>query len=463
MQKKKMKKKADWITKEKKRKIKKKDKGIVEIMMLMHHFFKELPVWLNEMTDPRNPSYTTYSQADLVLMGVLKNMCAVKSMRSMEEKFNEDTCIDTLRILSGDHGLSEMPHADTLNYYLERLSPKCLADVRKKMVKSLIRKKSFYRAKLFGKYWRIIVDGTGLFYFREKHCENCLITTITREEEGKEVKVKRYYHKVLEAKLVLAPDIMISLDTEFIENENEEVSKNDCELNAAKRLLGRLKKDYPRLPACLQGDSLYAAEPIMGICRRYGWKYILTQKETRQKSLAESYEWIAQGGGAEAVKKIGKEKGTGEYINHVEETAGKQEEANMYRYWYETEESGKKGTCGFQWITNIELTKRNLEEMIEAGRGRWKIENEGFNNQKNGIYDIEHLNSRDSTAMKNHYLITQIADIIMQIYLSYSPLRKEIRQSIKNTSSWLLESFRRHTVTDEDVSYITRYTTVYLE
>lgn len=190
---KKLKKKADWLTKAKKRKMKKKDRGIVEIMMLTRHFFKELPQWLNEMTDPRHPSYTTYSQADLVLMGMLKNMCAVKSMRSMEETFNEDACIATLRILSGDQGLSEMPHADTLNYYLERLSPQCLADVRKKMVKSLIRKKSFSRSRLLGKYWRVIIDGTGLFYFREKHCENCLVTTVTREVDGKEVKVKRYY------------------------------------------------------------------------------------------------------------------------------------------------------------------------------------------------------------------------------------------------------------------------------
>ena len=110
-----------------------------------------------------------------------------------------------------------MPHCDTLNYYLEKLSPKCLADVRKHMVKSLIRMKSFNRARLMGKYWRIIIDGTGLFYFKEKHCGNCLVTTITREEDGKEIKVKRYYHKVLEAKLVLSADIMISLDTEFLQ------------------------------------------------------------------------------------------------------------------------------------------------------------------------------------------------------------------------------------------------------
>ena len=130
---------------------------------------------------------------------------------------------------------------------------------------------------------------------------------------------------------------------------------------------------------------------------------------------------------------------------------------------YETKGAGTKELHEFQWITNIELTRKNLEEMIEAGRGRWKIENEGFNNQKNGIYEIEHLNSRNSNAMKNHYLITQIADIIMQLYLSFSPLMRGIGQSIKNTSSRLLESFRRQTVTDEDVSYITRYTTVYLE
>lgn len=43
-------------------------------------------------------------------------------MRKMEENFNKDTCIETLRFLSGNQKLKEMPHYDTLNYYLERLS-----------------------------------------------------------------------------------------------------------------------------------------------------------------------------------------------------------------------------------------------------------------------------------------------------------------------------------------------------
>ena len=161
---------------------------------------------------------------------------------------------------------------------------------------------------------------------------------------------------------------------------------------------------------------------------------------------------------------IGKERGNGYFVNHVEETAGKTETANIYEYWYEEQDKkGKQVKHSFQWITDIEVTKRNLEEMVEAGRGRWKIENEGFNKQKNGIYDIEHLNSRDSNAMKNHYLLAQIADILMQLYVAWNPLVREMGQSIKNTSSGLLESFRRQTVTDEDVLYIHQYTTVYLE
>lgn len=47
---------------------------------------------------------------------------------------------------------------------------------------------------------------------------------------------------------MLSENVIISIGTEFIENENEEVSKQDCELNAAKRLLERIKKniqDYP--------------------------------------------------------------------------------------------------------------------------------------------------------------------------------------------------------------------------
>lgn len=445
------------MTKKEKRERKKKDRGIVDFMMLTKHFFKDLTKWIQEMEDPRNQSYITYNQSDLGYLAILKNVCSRHSMRQMEESFNEENCIDTLRLMSGNKNLDEMPHYDTLNYYLERLSPSCLSELRKKMVASLIRGKQFNRGRLIGEYWRVILDGTGLFYFKEKHCDNCLCTTRILED-GK--KIRLYHHKVLEAKIVLSDKVVISLGTEFIENENEDVSKQDCEMNAAKRLLTRIKKEYPRLPICIQGDALYATEPMMKLCKENQWQYIFTQKDSRQKLLNESFKWIKEGSGAIKTENLCKENGTSFYANHVEEVAGKTEVMNVYEYCYINE---KNEEVRFQWISSIELAKKNLEEMILAGRGRWKIENEGFNNQKNGLYRIEHINSRNSNAMKNHYLFTQIADILMQLYIVWNPFIKELGQSIKNTSSELLESFRRQTVTNEDVSYIFRYTTVYLE
>ena len=97
-----MKKRNEWLRKSKKRKIKKKDRGIVDFMMIQNHFFKELPKWINDMQDARHQSYIQYTQSDYVFMGILKNICSVQSMCQMEENFNEEECINTLRILSGN-------------------------------------------------------------------------------------------------------------------------------------------------------------------------------------------------------------------------------------------------------------------------------------------------------------------------------------------------------------------------
>ena len=455
-----MKRKNEWNRKAMKRRIKNASNGIVELLKIIHHFFDDFKSWIGEMKDPRCIPYCTYTQQDYIFMAILKNICGQKSMSSMDENFNEDICIKTLQIMSGDNELNEMPHKDSLNYYLERLEPNCLSDLREKMIKRLIRMKSFNRARVLNKYWRVILDGTGIHYYKEKPDEHCLVSTVTKEDG---TKVKMYYRKVLEAKIILGDKLVFSLDTEFIENENENVSKQDCEVRAAERLLNRVKENYPRMDFCIQGDALYATEPFMAFCREKQWQYLFTIKDGRQPLLTETFRWIIQGDDENTVKNIGAELGTGKFCNHVEVTAGKNGVANMFEYAFEKPQNEETRNYHFQWITNIMIDKKNLEELVGAGRGRGKIENEGFNNQKNGIYDIEHLNSHNYNAIKNHYILTQISDIIMQLYLSWSPLLKQAKTTIKNTSAWLLESFRTHTITEADVSYIETYTTIYLE
>ena len=451
---------SNRLTRMKKKMLREKDKGIVDFAKIQYHFFPDLIDDLGKIKDPRKENYIDYSSEELIYPLILKNSCTIESMRQMTEWFEDANCATNLEKLM-DREIENIPHYDTINNFLERLDIRELNKIKVRMIKRLIRNKSFYQARMPRKQWMVILDATGLYHFKEKHCDNCLVKEI-KDKEGNKKKV--YYHNVLEAKIVLADKIVISLGTEFIENEREDVDKQDCEINASKRLLKRIKEEYPKLKICILGDSLYAAESIIDICKDSGWNYLLRCKEGRQKNLILDYRYVLDSGEyGEKENILGEEKGTAKYVNHVEDITGKNFTANIFEYEYEQmdKKTNKKTTTNFLWITDIELTNRNIEEMVKCGRKRWKIENEGFNTQKNILYKIEHLNSKNPNAMKNHYILTQISDILMQLYLAGTKVLKELKQRIKNTSSRLLETFRKDIVTDEDVSYIKKYTTVH--
>ncbi|MCM3056554.1 transposase, partial [Caldibacillus thermoamylovorans] len=131
------------------------------------------------------------------------------------------------------------------------------------MIKKLFKKRCFESYRINGKYWGIAIDGTGIFTFDKKHCEHCLkrehkyIDKETGEEKIKTI----YMHHVLEAKLIVG-NMVLSVASEFIENESENVKKQDCELKAFYRLTARLKDTFKKLPICLIADSLYACENV---------------------------------------------------------------------------------------------------------------------------------------------------------------------------------------------------------
>ena len=272
-----------------------------------------------------------------------------------------------------------------------------------------------------------------------------------------------YYHHVLEAKLVPGDGFVASIGTKFIENENEDVGKNDCETKAFKRLAERLKKEYPRLPVCVLADSLYASEPVFEKCiRDNGWHVLLRYKEGSIPSIAEEYRSIADMGETEELdRQIAREyfrKGKIKEKHHMEwvleiDYRGYKLTLLALEIETESEKSGKKETKIFQWLTNLKVMGRNAGEFARAGRGRWQIENEGFNLQKNIRYDIQHANSEDHNAMKCHYLLTQIADILLQLYEKGSPGLREAQRGIKKISSDLLKSFGQR-LTGEDILFI---------
>ena len=82
----------------------------------------------------------------------------------------------------------------------------------------------------------------------------------------------------------------------------------------------------------------------------------------------------------------------------------------------------------------MNITDKNIQETILLGRKRWKIENEGFNIQKNGTFDIGHLYSKNATAIKVHYLMIQIAHIIRQLLENGVKEIKEVQLKLKEIS-----------------------------
>ena len=87
--------------------------------------------------------------------------------------------------------------------------------------------------------------------------------------------------------------------------------------------------------------------------------------------------------------------------------------------------AGSRETTKFLWVTDLTLTKNNVREVADnAGRIRWKIENEGFNVQKNGGFELEPAYSQNVTAAKVFYFLLQIAHLLFQLIARGSLLRQ---------------------------------------
>ena len=442
------------MTRAEKRQLKKSEGNpLVELLKVQKHFCKDLWTDFARVHDPRHSSYIDYTSDVMLAMPLMKNICDIRSMQGMSSTFNSEECIINTAIITGRNELAELPHYVTVNDFLSRLDPDELSAIRTKMINALIRKRSFEKARFLNKYWLIIVDATQLYTFKEKNDEQCLTRTFTNKETGE--KTTQFYHSVLEAKIVLGDDLIVSIASEFIENDGEDAErqkkmsveeiKQDCETKAFQRLAVKLKKAFPRLPICVMGDSLYASEKVFQICDDNQWKYLIRFKDGSIPSVASEFHLLKD-------REVENQKDGARWVNGI---SYNKRMVNVMEFVFQK----AKNELRFQWITNLDITKKKVLEYAETGRKRWMIENEGFNIQKNQRYEITHVNSKNYNAMKNHYLITQIADIILQLYEKAIPIIKELNKTIKNISSDLLASFGRQ-LTREDISYTQKRTSL---
>ena len=365
-----------------------------DIITIINQYFPDLINKFDELTDLRNQSYITYKMKVIFIVRLLALMCEIKSMHELTREFNTNEAIENIAKICGLE-LEEIPHCDTINDVFKNVKVSEIEEIRKYMIVKMIRNKMFDKYKIRGQYYHIIVDGTGLATSRKKYNDNCLVKNKT-DKNGNEY--KEYSTYVLEAKLVVG-DMVFSIGSEFVENGTENLDKQDCETKAFKRLAEKIKKEYPRLRIIISGDALYASKTVLDICKANKWKYIIRFKEGSIPTLYKEFETI--------VKTDNESNKTNySYVTKIEYQECK---TNIIKY-----QDTQKGT-EFVYMTDLSITNKNIEESIKLGRKRWKIENEGFNIQKNGTFDIGHLYSKNSTSIKVHYLMIQIAHIIRQL------------------------------------------------
>ena len=420
-------KKSEGLSRKQKREIMKDKDFLKELLKIIKKYFPQLTSMFSSLTDKRHKSYITYKMRTIIMTRLLALLCGITTMTEINNEFDSEQAIANLsKICNQD--LKEIPDWQTIQDIIEQLDYNEIDNIRKYMFKALLRSKMFDKFRYDG-YIQLIVDATGLTALDYNLNGNCL----TRTRDGK----IKFYKYVLEVKVVFF-NMVISIDSEWIENTNSntEKEKQDCEVKAFKRMAPRIKNNYPKLKFIITGDALYATDPMMNICENYNWKYIFNLKPDRLKEVASQFEGNI---------KLENETNLSNYYLSTN-IYHKKHCLNAIKY----EELQNNKLVSFRYVTNLNINNDNIKDIVTMGRRRWKIENEGFNEQKNGSFNISHLCSHFDNALKIHYLFIQIAHTIRQLLELGSLVYKEVKKFVtkKEISQKLINTLISSTITN---------------
>jgi hypothetical protein len=232
------------------------------------------------------------------------------------------------------------------------------------------------------KYLVVAIDGVSYFESKKIHCDCCL------EKKHKDGTIS-YGHSMLCAMLVNPQEKEVFvMGTEPIVCQDG-TEKNDCERNTSKRLLTWMSGHYKNKKLLITEDALYSNAPNIEQITKNGWSYVLGIKPDGNKSLFKAFDEKTP---HPRVKHFSysedKIKYEYSYLNNIALNSSNPNIRVNVLVCKITDKKGKK--TQFSWVTDIDLNHKNLKEVMQIGRSRWKIENETFNTLKNQGYHFEH-------------------------------------------------------------------------
>jgi hypothetical protein len=287
-------------------------------------------------------------------------------------------------------GIQQTPTDPQIRNLLDPLAPTELYPLFSLILSQLAQAGQLDQFRDFNDTLLVPLDGTQYFSSQKIHCNQCRQRTLSNGET-------LYSHSVITPVVVKPGQAhILPLEPEFITLQDG-ATKQDCELTAAKRWLGRCGSVYAAYGLTLLGDDLYCHQPFCQLALEHQMNFIFVCKPDSHTHL---YEWLAflQAGPGEQLPSLTRRHWNGRfaeiwtyrYINAVPLRAGPEP---LFVNWAELliirEDTGEP-LYHNSFATNYELTEVTVAPIVQAGRTRWKIENEGNNVLKNRGYHLEH-------------------------------------------------------------------------
>ncbi len=401
---------------------------------------------LSKVKDYRNPKKTKHKVAVILLFGIFWFVFQKSSRRQANEELTNPIFLENMRFFFPD--LESLPHHDTVNRFLCMVDINQLEEVLVGLIKDFIRSKKFQNY-LIDKCVPIAIDGTQKLTYDFLWSEECLERT--RNEKT------QYYCYTLEASLVFQNGIIVPLITEFLDfmQGDELRNKQDCETNAFKRLAEKIKAYFPKLKIILLIDGIYANGPIIEICRKHRWQFMIVLKDDSLPSVWEEFDALKNFGdnrNNRHSRKWGSRRQRFIWVNdicYMYDQMRKEEIVHVVvceEEWEEVDENAQIITQHkkFAWISSEPLNRWNLHQLCNlGGRSRWVIENGGFLVEKRQGYQYEHAFSFNWNAMRGFHILMRIGHLV-NVLIQYSHLLRPqcIKKGLRAFIKFMDETFR---------------------
>lgn len=352
-----------------------------------------------------------------------------KNMQNQAGKNNAKSLFDIDKIPSDNH----------IRDVLDGIGVDKLQPIFDKIYELLLSKKTLDDYQYFNNTLMVLLDGTHYHSSKKIHCSHC---QTKQKKDAKGDAYTEYYHSAI-TPIIAHPksNQILPLLPEMISN-NDGDKKQDCEINATKRWLSKehlISKHYKLM---ILGDDLYCKTSLIQSIREKGYNFVFVCKESSHKKMYEMIKFIEKLGEVDTkvVRKLDKSRKkeiyTYSYLNDVDLTGDKN---SIKVNWCKVEVTNAKGEFIYKgsFATDYRIDKNNIEKIIEAGRCRWKIENENNNTLKNGGYNLEHNFGHGEKGLSQLLFSLNILSFLTHtISLKYDDGYKELYELISNRKNF---------------------------